>query len=804
MHAAVTAPPASAVQRRLRATGIVQGVGFRPYVWRLAHDLGLSGWVRNDARGVEIVVEGDARAVEAFTQRLPEALPPLARLRELSWHDLPPSGEHVDFVIADSAAGQATTMIGHDTAVCADCLAEMFDPHDRRWRYAFTTCTHCGPRYTLTRGLPYDRARTSMAAFPLCPDCAREYHDPANRRFHAETTACPACGPRLWLEPMSAAAASSTGEPLADALALLQAGAIVAIKGLGGFHLACDARNAEAVARLRQRKDREAKPLAIMAANIASVAPWVEVDAAAQALLSSPERPIVLLRKRPGADAALPGIAPGLAWLGVLLPYTPVHWLLFHEAAGRPAGTAWMDEPQALVLVMTSANPGGEPLVIDNAEARRRLAGIADALLLNDRDIVVRCDDSVVRVNPLPRPISPVTPPAARLTFFRRARGYTPRPIRLAASGPSILALGGHLKNTVCVTRGDEAYVSQHIGGLDNAATCTMLEEVTQHLLHILQVRPAAVAHDLNPDFHSTRYALQLAADWGVPAIAVQHHHAHIAAVLAEHGEAGPVLGLALDGVGLGPAQAAQPAAASGQAWGGELLRVVGARFERLGHLRPLPMPGGERAAREPWRMAAAVLHLIGRGGEIAQRFRQQPLAAGVQALLARGLYCPLTTSLGRCFDAAAGLLGVCEVMAYEGQAAMLLEGLAEQAGEAQPQRDGYVVQADGQLDLLPLLARLADEPDPRRGAALFHATLAAALADWVTWAAAREGMDTLALAGGCFLNHLLTRHLAALLAGRGLRLLLGEEIPPNDGGLSLGQAWVAMQQLSNDPPVGV
>ena len=809
MHAPMTTPPPpSVVQRQVRVSGVVQGVGFRPHVWRLAHALGLTGWVRNDAGGVEILLQGDAESVEAFTRRLPVDLPPLARLRELSWCDAPPRGHHADFVIADSGGGPATTMIGHDTAVCPDCLAEMFDPCDRRWRYAFINCTHCGPRYTLTRGLPYDRARTSMVAFPLCPSCAREYGNQADRRFHAEPTACPVCGPRLWLErPASLLPPhpSPDGDPVTEALTLIAAGAIVAIKGLGGFHLACDARNAEAVRRLRARKGRDEKPFAVMAANVVSVERWADLGEAECDLLQSPERPIVLLRKKDGCDDALTGIAPGLAWLGVMLPYTPLHWLIFHEAAGRPAGTGWTHAPQDLILVMTSANPGGEPLVIGNDEARTRLAGIADALLLHDRDIVVRCDDSVVRLDAVPA--SPTAPRPSSLTFIRRARGYTPRAIRLRAAGPPVLALGGHLKNTVCVTRGDEAYVSQHIGGLDNPATCDMLAEVTRHLLDILQVRPAVVAHDLNPDFYSTRHALMLAAHWGVPAIAVQHHHAHIAAVMAEHGVDGPVLGLALDGVGLGPAPSSNPEMtegrvqhdpeASGLAWGGELLRVEGAAFTRLGHLRPLLLPGGDQAAREPWRMAAAALHALGRGDEIARRFPDRPQAVRLHELLQRQMLCPPTTSLGRWFDAVAGLLGVREVMAYEGQAAMLLEGLAGEAGDASPMADGYVLHADGRLDLLPLLARLADEGDARRGAALFHATLAEALADWVMWAVRRESLDTVAFGGGCFLNHILSRRLATLLSARGIRVLAAAQIPPNDGGLSLGQAWVAMRHLN-------
>ena len=857
------------LQRRLRVTGIVQGVGFRPYVWHLARQLGLAGWVRNDAAGVEVLVEGEAERIEAFTRRLPEDIPPLAQVRDLTWVDRPATGEHADFGIRESGAGQAATLIGPDTAVCPDCLAEMFDPADRRHRYAFINCTHCGPRYTLTRRLPYDRAQTSMAAFPLCPACEREYRDPADRRFHAEPTACPVCGPRLGLEelPSPAGGEGEGGEgriwasqetaalspalprlrgrgldPIADTLHRLQAGQILALKGLGGFHLACDARDAAAVQALRARKHRDEKPFAVMAANLASLSEWVEISPAEAELLQSPERPIVLLRKKPGADAVFPGIAPGLAWLGVMLPYTPIHWLLFHEAAGRPAGTGWLDQPQALVLVMTSANPGGEPLVIGNEEAVERLAGIADGVLLHDRDIVVRCDDSVVRcvagIPPTP-PFSkggegpltvaerslplekggqegfhratdagifdiPPGPPLKRgeanLQFIRRARGYTPRAIRLARSGPAVLALGGYLKNTICVTRGDEAFVSQHIGGLDNPATCTMLMEVTQHLLDILDVEPEAVAHDRHPDVFASRHAQALAARWGVPAIPVQHHHAHIAAIAAEHGVTGPVLGLALDGVGLG---------SDGQAWGGELLRVEGAGFTRLGHLSPLALPGADKAAKEPWRMAAAALFRLGRADEIPRRFPGQPLARQLHVMLENRVHCPPTTSLGRWFDAAAGLLGAREVMAYEGQAAMLLEGLAERAGPVQPVPDGWTFSPRPQagegmgerascevLDLLPLLARLADEPDPVHGAALFHATLARALADWAEQAARRESLATVALGGGCFLNHLLSRNLRQLLAERGLTVLEAHQAPPNDGGLSLGQAWVAIHTL--------
>lgn len=775
----------AALRRRLRITGIVQGVGFRPMVWRLARSLDLSGWVRNDSAGVEILVEGEPGRVETFTRRLPEELPPLARLRDLTWSDGAAGGDLDGFRITESAAGQAGTMIGHDTAVCPACLAELFDPEDRRWRYPFINCTHCGPRYTLTRALPYDRAQTSMAAFPLCPDCGREYGDPEDRRFHAEPTACPACGPRLALSDPGGRPIPCT-DPIAETLRLLRAGRILAIKGLGGFHLACDARNPESVRDLRTRKDRDEKPFALMAANPESMGPWVTIGTAERTLLESPEHPILLLTKRPGADLAFPGIAPGLASLGVMLPFTPLHWLLFHEAAGRPPGTGWMGESQDLVLVMTSANPGGEPLVIGNGEALGRLAGIADAVLMHDRAIVVRCDDSVARAGPDGEP-----------RFIRRARGYTPRAIQLPRPGPPMLALGGHLKTTVCVTRGDEAFVSQHVGGLDNPATCDMLIEMTRHLLDILEVRPAAIAHDLQPDFFSTRHAQDLAADWGVPAIPVQHHQAHIAAVAAEHRVTGPLLGLALDGVGLGT---------DGTAWGGELLRLDGATCTRLGHLEPLPLPGGDRAAREPWRMAAAALHRLGRGAEIQRRFADQPLATQLQRLLDRAgrggaAQLPETTSLGRWFDAAAGLLRVRAVMAYEGQAAMLLEGLAERFGDLEPWTDGYRIGEDGQLDLLPLLDRLADERDAAFGAALFHATLARALADWTELEARRWGLDTVALGGGCLLNQCLSRDLRRHLEGIGLRVLEARQLPPNDGGLSLGQAWVGLQKLNAEDP---
>jgi hydrogenase maturation protein HypF len=770
----------AAERRALRVRGAVQGVGFRPFVFRLAQELGLAGWVFNDAQGVAIEVQGAAAVLRQFERRLRSDAPTLSRVESVESTACSVREGDDSFHILASRGGRVATHVPPDTATCPDCLAELLDPADRRYRHAFINCTQCGPRYTLTRALPYDRAQTSMAAFTQCPQCLREYTDPGDRRFHAEPNACPACGPQLALVDLQGKPLTADGgDAIAATLTLLRAGRIVAIKGLGGFHLACDARNGAAVAALRLRKAREEKPFAVMAANLASAASWVQFDNAGAALLQAPERPIVLLPLR--ADApALQGVAPALKVLGVMLPCTPIQTLLFLEAAGRPAGAAWLHEPQDLLLVMTSANPGGEPLVRDNAEALARLRGIADAVLLHDRDIVARCDDSVRRLTPAGAP-----------QFVRRARGWTPRPIKLARSGPSVLALGAWLKNTVCLTRGDEAFLSPHLGDLGNAATCEALVEAVDHLCRVLDVQPQAIAHDLHPDFFSTRHAAALAERLGLPRHAVQHHHAHIAAVAAERGVTAPLLGLALDGVGLGD---------DGAAWGGELLRVDGGQFTRLGHLAPIALPGGDAAAREPWRLGAAALNALGRGDEIATRYASQPAAPMVSQLLARSLRCPPSSSAGRWFDAAAALLGVRETAAYEGQAPMLLEALAA-AGDARAAADeaaGLVaLRPDGSLDLLPLIARLADEPRPAQGALRFHHALAEGLARWVAQAAATTGLRQVALGGGCFLNVLLSGLLVGRLQAQGLTVFEASQAPPNDGGIALGQAWVAQCRMT-------
>ncbi len=737
----------NAVRLRIRVRGRVQGVGFRPFVYAQARRLGLSGWVLNDGDGVLIEVQGEC--VVALPVALREHAPPLSRIDSISTETIAAIDGEIGFVVASSAQrGALRTEIGPDTGVCADCLRELFDRSDRRYGYPFITCTNCGPRFTICTRLPYDRPQTSLAAFPLCPACEREYSDPGDRRFHAESTACADCGPRLSLDPRAI-------------LACLQLGEIVAIKGIGGYHLACDARNAQAVARLRQRKQREAKPLAVMVCNLASARGLAEVDAIAATLLSSKERPIVVVRAHAGNGIAAP-VSQELNSLGLMLPYTPIHYLLFHAAAGEPDGCDWLGRPQPLALVMTSANPHGEPLVHTDADARERLAGIADLIVDHDRPILVRCDDSVMRVVD------------ERPTFMRRARGFVPEPIDLGSDGPSVLGVGAFLKNTICLTRGREAFVSQHIGDLDNPEARRFFGETVAHLQRILDVRPEAVACDWHPDFPSSEFAREL----GVPLTPVQHHHAHVAAVAAEHGVSTPLLGLALDGYGYGEA---------GAAWGGELLRVDAAGFQRLGYLHPIAQPGGDRCARETWRCAAAALHALGRGEDIGDRFSGEPMAPLVRQLLDRGL-APTTSSAGRWFDAACGLLGLHWHSSYEGQAPMALEA---QFTAAEVVEHGWSI-VDGVLDVRALLGALAGPGmDVRSGSNRFHGTLIAALAAWVLQAAAATGLRQVALSGGCLLNRVLAEGLLAALRERGLLPLLPRLLPPNDGAISLGQVFV-------------
>ncbi|MBQ9240876.1 MAG: carbamoyltransferase HypF [Duodenibacillus sp.] len=757
----------------IRVTGLVQGVGFRPTVYLVARDLGLGGFVFNDAQGVGIEIEGDSERVAQFCDRLRENCPPLARIDSMTVTVLEPQGE-TEFRITASQGGKVTTAITADAATCRACALDMFTPGNRRYRYAFTNCTHCGPRFTITRALPYDRPQTSMAPFIMCPDCQSEYEDPGDRRFHAQPNACPACGPQLRLVTNRGEPVASV-DPIADAVRLLREGRILAVKGLGGFHLVCDAENPQAVATLRARKRRDEKPLAVMVANVPSAERLVRLFETEKKSLTAISRPIVLAKKSARPASSLTGVAPGLSELGVMLPYTPVHLLLFHEAAGRPDGVEWLDRLTVpFTLVMTSANPGGEPLVIGNDEAIERLGPIADFILMHDRDILIRCDDSVVRIV------------GGRERMVRRARGYTPQAVKLAAEPRrSVLTTGPGLKVTACLTRGSEAFLSQHIGDLSNKSSCTALRLAVKHLETVLEIEPEVLAHDLHPDFYSTRLAEELAAERGIPTYAVQHHRAHIGAVMAEHGITGRVCGLALDGVGIGT---------DGKAWGGELLEVTPTGFTRKAHLMSLALPGWDKAAREPWRMAGAVLARLGRAGEITERFGDQFGAPMLEKILENPRLSGRTTAMGRYFDAASALLGLCPVQHDEATAAMRLEAAAEgrTAGRLPAL---HRIEPDGTLDLLPLMemlcsVRRTDAQAVSQASADFHEALAAALCDWTLQLA--DTAVPLCLAGGCFLNRRLTERMLQIFAERGVQALLGEQTPPGDGGVALGQAWCA------------
>jgi hydrogenase maturation protein HypF len=732
--------------------------------------LRLSGWVRTDAKGLEIEARGPEQKISALVERLQREAPPFSRIDSVHRRSAETRESGEDFVILGSLGGRVATMIGPDTAVCRNCLREMFDPADRRWRYAFTNCAYCGPRYTVCRGLPFDRARTNFAVFTACGKCQAEFQRPHGRRLHTAGIGCPKCGPRLSL--IDPAGSALPGDVVANALAMFRDGKILAVKGPGGFRLMCDARNMAAVAALRVRKRQSTAPFPVMFANVLSAAALVRVSVGEPGLLNLPERPVILLQKRGNCDEALPGVAPDLAWLGVMLPFSPLHYLFFHEAAGRPQGTAWLEKAGELALVATSGNPAGEPPAIGNDEALRRLVGMADAFLMYDLEAVAGAEDSVACSGP------------GGLQLVRRSRGYAPRSVKLPFSTPPILAFGVQGKNTICVTRGNEAFLSPHLGELSNPLAAEALLETAGRLLSLLEVSPARVVHDRETRDAATRLALKFAAERGLPSLGVQHHHAHVAAVLAEHQRDEPVYALALDGYGLGE---------DGKPWGGELLRVDGAAYARLGYLKPLRLISGDHESGQPWRFAAAILHAIGRGDEIARRFADQPDAVRVAEQLRVDEEVEETSSMGRLLDAVAGLLGICSVTRFRGQAGLLLEGLAERRGEVPPLAGGWSIE-HGRLDLDPLFAVLADEKDPRIGAALFHATLAAALTDWLACAAPAEA--TVVATGGCLQNQVLGRALRAGLTGAGLRLLEARRIPPNDGGIALGQVWIAQHHM--------
>jgi hydrogenase maturation protein HypF len=759
--------------------GQVQGVGFRPFVYRLARELQLSGFVRNTPEGVRIEVEGDAEAVAAFGHRLPAELPPLARMVAHDMTEIAQVGDTGFRIEASSPGAGHEVLISPDIATCPDCLADMADPANRRYRYPFTNCTNCGPRYTITRRVPYDRDTTTMACFTLCPDCAAEYADPGDRRFHAQPNACPVCGPKVWLTDAHGTL-RERDQAAIEALARdLAGGAIAAVKGLGGFHLACDAGSESAVAELRRRKHRPSKPLAVMVPDLATAGRLGRLTPHAEALLSGVRRPITLLPTTAGRLA--PGIGPDTEEIGVMLPYTPLHHLLLEAFAQAlpPGGLP--------ALVMTSGNAGGEPISLGNREALARLAGIADCFFFHNRDILIRADDSVVR----PLPTHPVVPDAPTVMFLRRARGYVPSPVALAASGPSVIGLGSMLKATLCPTKGGLAFPSQHIGDLDNLETMGFYQEILDHLLDVLQVEPVACVADLHPEYPSTRFALDQDR-W--PVLRLQHHVAHIHAVLAEHQLLTPCLGLALDGTGLGE---------DGTIWGGEGLLVDPGRVShrRLAHLAPVRLPGGEAAVREPWRMAQAYLHALGRtvpeGRPWPWLVSREGASRLVSQMLARDVNCPVTTSCGRLFDAVAALLGLCQVIDYEGQAAIRLEqgqDLAETTAYACPLLTG---REPAVLDTLALFeqVRLDWEHGVSTGrvARRFHLGLVAGLAALARYMATQTGLRRVALGGGVMQNRTLAGLLPFALGKEKLHPLCHRKLPANDACISFGQAAFGM-----------
>jgi hydrogenase maturation protein HypF len=727
-------PVAAGERRRVFVRGVVQGVGFRPFVHRLAHEHALTGFVANDAGGVVIEVEGERERIERFIEGLSTEVPALARIDSIASDTVAPTGD-AGFAIARSIDGEAAALVPPDIATCDSCLRELFDPANRRFRYPFINCTDCGPRFTIVGSLPYDRERTTMAGFEMCADCRREYEDPGDRRFHAEPIACPVCGPRVRL---SDGCPWVDGDDVARAAAVLRSGGILAVKGLGGYHLACDATNEDAVARLRARKQREEKPLALMTTDPAAVA---HVGAADEARLRSPARPIVLLRRQESAPVAA-SVAPGVAELGVMLPYTPLHHLLLADTR--------------LPLVMTSGNRSDEPIAYDDADAHTRLGDIADAFLQHDRAIARRCEDSVVRSS------FPV----------RRSRGYVPRALKLAAAAARpVVAAGAEMKSTFCVVRGNDAFLSPHLGDLDSPLAREAFSSDLALYLEMLRVRPELFAHDLHPDYFATRWALEQEGEH----VAVQHHHAHAAACLAENGELGPALALVFDGTGYGT---------DGTLWGGELLRFDLNEFERVGHLQPLPLPGGAAAIREPWRMAASYLESAGLPVPWPEWARVRPSLA---------VNAPLSSGMGRLFDAVAALLGLRERVSYEGQAASELEQLAGAVqARAYPCRvEDRVIHA---VDLVAAAHADLEAGRPRpEVAAAFHEGVAAAAASACEAAAEPR---TVVLSGGSFQNLRLLESARARLEAAGFRVLTHREVPPNDGGISYGQAAVAAARM--------
>jgi hydrogenase maturation protein HypF len=752
---------------RVHVTGVVQGVGFRPFVYGLAGRLGLAGWVCNTSAGVDIEVDGNLDALEAFKRALEQEAPPLARIDRIDFKVKQPGGFTVFEIVDSQAVPGGFQPVSPDVSICPDCLSELFDPNDRRYRYPFINCTNCGPRFTIIEAMPYDRPNTTMAPFEMCPDCAAEYQDPSDRRYHAQPVACPVCGPQIWLE-CDGQRLAEREDALQDVRAMLRQGKIVAIKGIGGFHLACDASNAAAVDELRRRKLRVDKPFALMAADTAIVEQHCIIDDESRELLESRERPIAILPRREGSTIAL-GVAPGQRTLGMMLPYTPLHALLLEPGDNMPR-----------VLVMTSGNLSEEPIATRNDQARRSLANLADAFLMHDREIRTRCDDSVYRS------FRGASYPA------RRARGFAPFPVRLPCETFPILAVGGELKNTFCSTRGEYAFVSQHIGDMENYETLQSFEEATAHFENLFRIRPQAIAYDMHPDYMATRYALKRAQTEGLPAVGVQHHHGHITACMAEHRLSGErsVIGVAFDGTGYGE---------DGAIWGGEFLLADYQGYRRLYHLAYVPLVGGEAAVRQPWRVALAWLRQSGQAwdddlppvGAAAEEARETVLR---QIVL--GLNSPMTSSMGRLFDAVSSLAGVRQSVNYEAQAAIELEACIDP-----DERGKYAVDvSDHIIDPTPMIGGIV--ADMRHGiskeaiSARFHNTMTEMVLDVCLRIRRDYRLSEVALSGGVWQNMAMLERTVRLLEGSGFTVYIHRQVPTNDGGLALGQAVVGICRL--------
>lgn len=752
---------------RYHIHGLVQGVGFRPYIFRVARRLGVTGFIRNTPEGVHLEIEGTDERINRFWTEMMEHLPPAAEVTYAKREYIPLQGEEVFSIVESMQDGDKSAFISPDLALCDDCLRELMDPHDRRYRYPFINCTNCGPRLTIIRDVPYDRANTAMACFELCPSCRAEYEDPSNRRFHAEPNACPICGPHLWLADGYGVREKDVDfEPIAAAAKKIREGYIVAVKGLGGFHLAADATRNEAVERLRLRKCREEKPLAIMVRNIDVAAQVAEIGPWEQALLLSPRRPIVLCRKREGKIIA-PSVAPGVPNVGIMLPYTPLHHLLLKETD--------------TILIMTSANKVDEPICIGNREAIRRLQGIADFFLLHNRDILVRCDDSVE------------TCVGKHPVIIRRSRGWAPKPIVLQRSFPAILALGGHLKSALCILKDNRAYMSPHVGDLETPEARDFLREVMQIMQRIASSQPEIITCDLHPAYWTSRLAETLPHR---EIVRVQHHHAHIVSAMAEHGIFSPVIGLSMDGTGYGT---------DGTAWGGEFLIADPARFRRAAHIATFPLPGAERAVKEPWRAAAGILYesFGEHWTEVASRLplkEKRDYFPRLHVMMQGDFQSPKTSSLGRLFDAVAAMVGLRQIATFEGQAAMELEAAVTSGKDR-----GYPVDIlDGEepkvLDVRPLICAIVD--DIRHGISIsdmtysFHFAIVRAFITVVEQLRGETGLNDAVLSGGCFQNRVLFEEMIATLERRNFNVYTNNLLPVNDGNIAFGQAIVAGSTL--------